>query len=338
MERRKEHVIETLNRCREWCVECKVFDRAFLAALAAGLLGGIAYVLVFAPPSTFVTPDVVAIQSGSSLSSIARELERLEVIRSRFWFTATVVALGGEKGAVAGNYFFAHPQNVFTVAFRVASGAYELTPVKVTFPEGATALEMAEILEKRLGTFDRDRFLALVDGKEGYLFPDTYYFLPGETAETVALALQENFFQHIAVLEQEIIGFGKPLTEVVTMASLLEEEARTYRSRQVISGILWKRLEKGMRLQVDAVFPYIMGKNTFEVTRADLAVNSPYNTYVYTGLPIGPISNPGLESIKAAVSPVTTPYWYYLSDRQGRLHWSRTYEEHLQKKGLYLGS
>ena len=122
------------------------------------------------------------------------------------------------------------------------------------------------------------------------------------------------------------------------MASLLEEEARTTRSRQIISGILWKRIERGMRLQVDAVFPYILGKNTFELTLDDLAVDSPYNTYRYAGLPLGPISNPGLDSLRAALHPVQTPYLYYLSDKNGVFHWSRTYEEHLKKKKLYLGT
>lgn len=335
---RDTRIIRTLNRCREWCAECKVFNRAFAAALLLGVGGGLLYAFVLSPPSSFKTPAMLVVESGTPLRSIADTLERKEMIRSSFLFTAGVVLVRGEKGAVAGNYFFAHPQNVFTIAARIAFGRHELTPVKVTLPEGSTVEEMAQILGERLGSFDTERFLLLVAGKEGYLFPDTYYFLPGETPETVAAALQENFFRTIATLETEIVEFGKPLAEVVIMASLLEEEARTQRSRQIIAGILWKRVERGMRLQVDAVFPYIMGKNTFQVTRADLAVESPYNTYLHEGLPIGPISNPGVESLKAAVTPLETPYLYYLSDKKGRFHWGRTYDEHVRNKELYLGS
>jgi UPF0755 protein len=338
MQRERKHVIETLNRCREWCVECRFFERAFGASLAVGILGAVVYLFLFAPPRGFETPTVIKVPSGKPVVSIAADLEKQQVIQSRFWFTLSLLVSGRNANAIAGNYYFPHPQNVFTVAHRIASGDYELTPVKVTLPEGATISEMAQILEDRLGTFDAETFLSLTEGKEGYLFPDTYYFLPAEDPETVVQALQENFFAKIETLQEDLTTFGKPLSDVITMASLLEEEARTLQSRQIIAGILWKRIEKGMRLQVDAVFPYIIGKNTFEVTRADLAVDSPYNTYRYEGLPLGPISNPGLSSIEAAITPVETPYLYYLSDMQGRFHWSRTYEEHLRKRDLYLGS
>lgn len=336
MEPRQKRIISVIARCRDWCIECRIFNRAFLAAALAGLLGGVVYALVFAPPASFKTPVVIIVEDGQPLAAVAGTFKEERAVRSPFLFMAVVVALKGERGAVAGGYYFAHPQNVFKVAARVAFGDYERTPVKVTFPEGATTREMAAILARRLGSFDTAEFLALTEGKEGYLFPDTYYFLPGESPRTVVLSLEENFFRKIGTLQEEMTVFGKPLADVITMASLVEEEARTMESRQVIAGILWKRLEEGVRLQVDAVFPYIIGKNTFEVTRADLAFDSPYNTYVRAGLPIGPISNPGLGSIRAAITPIRTPYWYYLSDMQGRLHWSRTYEEHLKKKSRYL--
>jgi len=338
MDPHRKNIIHTLNRCREWCVECRVFDRAFLMALLVGLLGAAFYLLFLSPPRSLQTPTVIRLEKGMSLQSVANRLEEDKIIRYPLLFSFFVVTVSGEKGAVAGSYFFAHPQNVMTVAFRVAKGDYELAPVKVTFPEGVTTGEMALILKKKLGTFDTETFLSLVEGKEGYLFPDTYHFLPDELPETVVSVLEETFFTKRAELQGDITASGKTLSDIVTMASLLEEEARTTRSRQIISGILWKRIERGMRLQVDAVFPYILGKNTFELTLDDLAVDSPYNTYRYAGLPLGPISNPGLDSLRAALHPVQTPYLYYLSDKNGVFHWSRTYEEHLKKKKLYLGT
>ena len=120
------------------------------------------------------------------------------------------------------------------------------------------------------------------------------------------------------------------------MASLLEKEARTTESRRIIAGILWKRLEIGMLLQVDAVFGYIINKGSLQLTLEDLSIDSPYNTYRYKGLPIGPIANPGLDSLQAATMPILTDYLFYLSDKEGTMHYSETFEEHKRKKRLYL--
>jgi UPF0755 protein len=122
------------------------------------------------------------------------------------------------------------------------------------------------------------------------------------------------------------------------MASLVEEETRTPADRRLVAGILWKRIKLGMPLQVDAVFPYINGKNTYEVTARDLKIDSPYNTYLYPGLPIAPIANPGLDSIKAAIEPAESPYLYYLSDRAGAMHYAKTFEEHKRNRELYLNA
>ena len=120
------------------------------------------------------------------------------------------------------------------------------------------------------------------------------------------------------------------------MASIIEKEARTMETRQIIAGILWKRLELGMPLQVDVSFKYINGKTTKNLTLADLKIDSPYNSYLYKGLPPTPISNPGLDAIKAAISPTKTDYLYFLSDRKGLMHYAKTYQQHLQNKELYL--
>jgi UPF0755 protein len=120
------------------------------------------------------------------------------------------------------------------------------------------------------------------------------------------------------------------------MASILEAEARTTETRKIISGILWKRMEIGMPLQVDAPFQYIIGKNTFQLTTNDLKFDSPYNTYKYKGLPPGPIGNPGLDAISATVNPIKTNYLYYLSDVRGNMHYAKTFAEHVINKEKYL--
>lgn len=122
----------------------------------------------------------------------------------------------------------------------------------------------------------------------------------------------------------------------IIMASIIEGEARTDAERPLVAGILWKRLAKGMPLQVDATFAYTLGKSSDELTIADLRKDSPYNTYTRKGLPPTPIDNPGLPSIKAVLEPQVSDYWYYLHDAHGTIHYARTYEEHLQNKKLYL--
>jgi UPF0755 protein len=172
------------------------------------------------------------------------------------------------------------------------------------------------------------------------LFPDTYFIFPGERADTVHKMLRENFDQQI--LDEDVVAAieesGKTLEELLVMASILEKEASRMQDRRTIAGILWERIDRGMPLQVDAVFPYIIGKNTFELTLEDLKVDSPYNTYANKGLPPGPIGNPGLNSILAAATPIASEYLFFLSDYSGDFHFSRTYEQHLNYKRQYLGS
>ncbi|PIP73278.1 MAG: hypothetical protein COW88_02715 [Candidatus Lloydbacteria bacterium CG22_combo_CG10-13_8_21_14_all_47_15] len=148
--------------------------------------------------------------------------------------------------------------------------------------------------------------------------------------------MKENFIEKISTTAPAIKDFGESVHDVVVMASLLEKEARTMETREVIAGILWKRLKDGMPLQVDAVFPYINGKNTFQLSLEDLQVDHPYNTYTRKGLPPGPIANPGLDAIIAAINPEDTPYYFYLSDKEGMMHYARTFDGHLANKARYL--
>lgn len=303
---------------------------------AAFVLGVIFYAVFLQAPASFKSDSIVTVPKGATLSDIATMLEKEGLILSPFWFRNSIILFRGERTAMAGDYYFEKPTHVFAVARRVAFGDHRLAPLRVTLPEGTTAEEMAVILDEKIPGFNAKHFIALAKPKEGRLFPDTYFFLPTVKEEDIVLALERNFERQIATIEAQIERFGKPLGQIIVMASLLEEEARTSETRRIISGILWKRIAIGMMLQVDAVFPYILGKNTYEVTEKDLSFNSPYNTYRYEGLPPGAIANPGLDSILAAVTPIKTPYLYYLSDRAGRMYYARDFETHKVNKELYL--
>lgn len=289
-------------------------------------------------PARFPTNTVISVEKGQSLDQVATKLQNEQVITSPLAFRFLVQWMGQNSKVVAGQYYFQEPHSVISVAERISSGEYGLVPHAVTIPEGATTFQMARILEDKLGedNFDSQVFLQHAVPLEGYLFPDTYSFLPTTEEKKIVKTMHENFQRHIQQLRPEIDESAYSLPEIVIMASLLEKEARTTRSRRMVAGILYNRLEQDMRLQVDAVFTYINGKSTFDLTLADLSNDSPYNTYRYKGLPVGPIANPGMDSLKAAVNPANTDYMYYLSDMEGQMHYAENFEEHKQNKRRYL--
>lgn len=322
-----------------WLVNISVHKRPLLIKAGTALLVLIVlYGLFIQAPSNFPVRTIVTIEEGASLSEIADRLDDTHVVRSSFLFKLFNVIARNQSRILAGDYYFDEQANLFTVIARISSGEQRLAPIRVTIPEGATILDIADIFSASFDSFDKDAFieLALKKKSEGYLFPDTYYFLPNIDEKKVFETLRDNFDRRIEEISPEIKAFGHSLEDVVIMASLLEKEARQLNTKKMIAGILWERLNIGLALQVDAVFPYIIGKNTFELTLDDLDIDSPYNTYKYPGLPPGPIANPGLDSLLAAVTPTQSDYLFYLSDKEGNMHYSATFEEHKRNKARYL--
>ena len=311
-----------------------------LAVAAAVLLFFVIFFFAFVvqAPKNFPYKYTHNIPEGSGLSGIASSLEEHDIIRSDFWFKVIVVLSGNQSNAFAGDYYFHEKLNIFDVAKRIAVGDFGLTPVNVRILEGSTILEIGETVNSVFPDFNHEEFYALAFERnlEGYLFPDTYSLLPNIKPEQLIELMTATFFQKITELRPVIDEYGLPLNDIIIMASILEKEAFIFEQRRVISGILWNRLSIGMPLQVDAVFPYIIGKNTYELTLDDLDFDSPYNTYKNTGLPIGPISNPSLSSIEAAVTPIGSNYLFYLHDSSGGIHYSIDFEGHKRNKALYL--
>lgn len=294
------------------------------------------YTVSFAPPKTFPSQMFISVHRGDTINDVAIQFKQTNLVRSSFYFKLLAHLFGGSTGVIAGKYYFNEPLSVFGVVYRVITGAYDIKPQKIIIPEGFTVKNIADTIAAAFPDFDRELFLRFAKDKEGYLFPDTYSWLPDVSSSQVLADMQKNFNARIAPLSSVLAAFGKPLEDVVIMASILEKEARQTETRKIISGILWKRLDIGMPLQVDAVFPYINGKNTFQLSLEDLKVDHPYNTYTRKGLPPGPISNPGLDSILAAITPTVSPYLYYLSDKDGNMHYARTFAEHVANKEKYL--
>lgn len=313
--------------------------RTILILLLMGSIALYAYMEMISPPDAFPVDELIEVPEGMLLQELSNSLEDAKVVRSSFALRILITALGQSTSVRAGDYLFKEPKNLFGVARAITTGAYGLEPIRIRIHEGATTSEMGRIFEKNLKRINAERFAEMARPYEGYLFPDTYYFLPNATEDTIIRAMRQNFDEKIATAMGEIVSFGKPLSEVVTMASLLEREAHIYKDRRMIAGVLWRRIDKDMLLQVDASFLYSIGRTTFDLTKKDLAAKEdPYNTYVHKGLPPTPIGSPSLASIRAAVTPIDQGYLFYLADNGGTTHYSKTYEEHLRKKNLYLGN
>lgn len=305
------------------------------------LFGGVLVLIALSvflvlPPLDFPAGQTITIESGASLGQVSYLLKEKAVIRSRVMFEFCMITVSGDRNVVAGDYLFKEPINACAVARRITGGITGIPAVKVTFPEGISNKQIAETAAKNLPKFDAKLFAIEAQTLEGYLFPETYFFSPQTTAEEVIKTMHAEFQKKVEPLKLSIEKSGYSLEDIVIMASILEKEAKTPEDQALVSGILWKRLVRGMRLQVDAPFYYLLGKESSELTQIDLSLKSGYNTYKNKGLPIGPIGNPGIVAIESAVSPTSSPYVYYLSGKDGVMHYAKTFDEHKANKAKYL--
>lgn len=212
--------------------------------------------------------------------------------------------------------------------------------IKVTFPEGFTIEKMAaRLVDKKVIPDDRAFLkLAKTQGKsfkasfplpanlEGYLFPDTYSFAPDTDEKKIIQLLLNTFDKKVA---SKITESGKPVKETMIKASLVEREAEVEEDRAKIAGVIENRLQKNMRLQIDATVQYALPEHKPRLLFADLKYKSPYNTYLVKGLPPGPICNPGVPSVEAALAPEKSNYLFYVASKDGKKHlFANTFEEH----------
>ena len=322
--------------------------------LAIGLVTVIFANEIYRPHPSYIGSKSIEISSGLGSRKIADVLKNEGVIRSKWVFIIYVSLTGNATSLKPGNYVFSRESIPKVVGDLARGGTNEYV---ITVPEGWSSRDIAAYFEEN-GLVSPDEFLNLVSvkhsvfnnrgfdflgdrpakvGLEGYLFPDTYRIFKDSGAEDIVSKMLENFGKKLAPeLREEIERQKKTIFEVVIMASLIEKEASSDEDRVVISGILWKRLKIGMALQVDASINYITNKKTPSASKEDLMTDSPYNTYKYPGLPIGPIANPGLSAIHAAIYPKESLYLYYLHTPEGQTIFSSTLEEHNEAKAKYL--
>ncbi len=307
--------------------------------LVAIIIATILYISVWSAPSTYPVGTIYDLKTSQTLSIVSNNFIKSNAIRSDFWFKSFVYVFSlGKAKVIEGDYALYKKQNVFTLAWRVTHGLLDIVPIKITIPEGTNSFEIADILANNFPSFDKNTFLDLVKTEklEGYLFPDTYFIMPNMKETDIIKMMTDNFNEKMKEVSTDIKKFGKSESDVIKMASIIEEEGRTTETREIIAGILWKRLFINMPLQVDSSFKYIDGKTTENLTSDDLKIDSPYNSYINRGLPPTAISNPGLEAIKATINPIKTTYLYFLTDKDGNMHYAVTFEEHVANKLKYL--
>lgn len=272
------------------------------------------YFLFLSPPADFPVGSIVKIEKGSNLHNISSLLEKEHLIRSRVAFESFVIIFGAELHIVSANYLFEGRLPVWEIAKRIARGEHRMAPISITIPEGYDVKQIGDAIAIRLTNFNEIQFLLKAKDLEGYLFPDTYFFLADADEKIVIKSMTDNFEKKIIPLRKEIVLLKKNEKDIITMASIIERESKGDIDREIISGILWKRIRIGMPLQVDAA----------------------PGTYQTRGLPKNPISNPGLLAIKASIYPENSPYLYYLHDKDGGIHYAKTFAEHVQNKLKYL--
>jgi len=297
--------------------------KILIAAIVFFVLAGNSWLFFLSVPKDFPSGAAITIEKGAGLAEISNKLKKEGLVKNKYAFALYARAFNKSKKIKYGKYLFNEPVSVFALVGRLTKGEFGFKPIKVTITEGLTIKDISELFGD-FENFDKEEFLEKTANLEGYLFPDTYLFLPFAETEQIIDTMTDNF-------KKKSGDIGK---DIVIVASLIEKEVPDSADRKIVSGILWKRLELGMALQVDAVFPYITGKR--KVLLDDLKIDSPYNTYLYKGLPPGPISNPGVDAIEAARNPKESPYLYYLSGNDGKTHFAKTYEEHLRNKEKYL--
>ncbi|MFH0948338.1 MAG: endolytic transglycosylase MltG [Elusimicrobiota bacterium] len=276
----------------------------------------------------------IKITDGSTPKQVAKILKNEKIIKSENIFLTLVWLTKTEKKFKPGTYKFSIKTASPVILYDMVKG--NTHKVKVTIPEGWTAIEIAEFLEKK-DVCKSEKFLGIVKNKklDGYLFPETYFLEPNSSEEQVIQMLKNQFakiFSDDFVKRAEELGMSKG--KIVILASIIEKEAKKDEERPLISAVFHNRLKKGWNLESCATVLYALGKHKDLITYKDLKIVSPFNTYIHSGFPPAPICNPGVASIKAALYPAETFDMFFVADGSGTHKFSKYVEEHNSKKKL----
>lgn len=301
-------------------------------------------------PQRISEPVSITVVPGWSVSQILLGLEEKDLIKSVWESRIYLALLGVNMSLQAGEYLFEGSVSSRSVLESIVRGDSQSRERTITFIEGWTVRDMGAYLES-IDLLSKAEFLEASQKNysfgfasqvhnrntmEGYLFPDTYRVFDDITGEALVQKMLENFEKKFSSdLKETLIKQGRTIDDAIILASILEKEVSSFEDKKLASDVFLKRLSIGIALQADSTVNYITGKNVPRATLEDIQIDSSYNTYKYRGLPPGPISNPGLDSIRAAVNPRKNDYLYFLTTPEGEAIFSRTFEEHNALKRQY---
>ncbi len=334
----------------------------FITTLLGILFAGFVFSQAGRPVSKEPSTILFVVQQGAGAKTIAESLEKAGLIRSPKYFLFTVWSRGDQAAFKAGTYELTPSMSTREIEAYLAKGDPVSNETSVTLLEGWTLDDMGDHLQS-IGIASREEFAAeagqsaktasglpdweasypVLKGRpsgaslEGYLFPDTYRIYADGGAKPLVRRMLQNFEDKLTPeLRAEIKTTGRSIHEIVTMASIIEMEVRGDEERAMVSDIFWKRVDAGRGLEADSTVNYITGHSKPSVSYEETRIDHPWNTYKYRGLPPGPIGNPSLSSIIAAIRPKPNDYWYFLTDPEGRVWYGRTLDEHNENRVNHL--
>ncbi|MCK8818087.1 endolytic transglycosylase MltG [Natroniella sulfidigena] len=284
---------------------------------------------------------LVEIKPNTSINGIGEMLYQKGLIRSPFSFRTYLRVKDLARRVQAGHYKLNSGMSTPEIIDKLVRG--KTANYTITVSEGARVEQVADLLARK--GFDSDKFLELARTKdleflperddikynlEGFLFPNTYQIPYGSSERDVIRIMLNEFNKQVSPLEEQIEASDYDLHEIVTIASLIEGERKVAIEEPLIASVIYNRLERGMRLQLDATVQYSLPEHKSRLLYRDLEVDSPYNTYKISALPPGPINNPSLSAINSALNPAETEYLYYVATTGGYHEFTKTYQEHLE--------
>lgn len=319
--------------------------RLLLLLLAGVAAVALLFPLTCSPPDPDTEPAQIVIAPGTSFAAVTDSLVAREIVTHRTWFKLLARVRGLDRSVQAGAYEFRPGESSWHVLNTLRSGRTAAT--RFTVPEGLTLRELAALAQSRLGIPAESVLAAARDpaevaalevnppSVEGFLFPETYQVPVGSSGTDLVRIMTRGFLEAWnPEWDQRLAALELTREQAVTLASIVEGEARIDAEREVIAGVYHNRLRIGMALQADPTVQYAIemrtGKSKQRLFEKDYQTPSPYNTYLNPGLPPGPVNSPGLRSIEAALHPADVPYLYFVAGQGGRHIFSRSYEEHLR--------
>lgn len=329
--------------------------KKLVAVLGMILIAGSFAMYTLSKPVDTLSPETVSFEvpKGASTGSVAESLKDNELIRSSKFFLLLIKRAGSDSDIKAGRYDLSQDMSYGDIIETLVKGSSYVESIRVTIPEGFEIRQISDLLlSKGLAEESSFRkaldptlydfeFLEGVETKdlEGFLFPDTYDIPVGWDPQNIVNLFLSRFDEIFSETHSmRLSEMDMTLNELVTMASIIEREARYSQDRKIISGVFYNRLEAGMRLQSCATVQFALGERKATLSYKDTAIESPYNTYLHSGLPPAPIASPGKEALEAALYPADTPYMFFFAipgDPEGRHVFSVTYDEHLAAQARY---